>query len=79
VKAWRVVHSITHCGVRFSLTLTLSSIDHFCSWEYTARMFLHQYRFDAVFAADRFGSILQYIQSGMEDYKPDAPRNDEAI
>jgi len=36
------------------------------NWEYTAREFLHQYRFDAVFAADRFGSILQYLQSGME-------------
>jgi hypothetical protein len=36
------------------------------NWEYTAREFLHKYRFDTVFAADRFGSILQYIQSGME-------------
>jgi hypothetical protein len=33
-------------------------------WEYTAREFLHQYRFDTVFAADRFGSILQHLQSG---------------
>ena len=36
------------------------------TWEYTAREFLHKYRFDTVFAADRFGSILQYIQSGMD-------------
>jgi hypothetical protein len=36
------------------------------TWEYVAREFLHKYRFDAVFAADRFGSILQYIQSGMD-------------
>lgn len=36
------------------------------AWEYTARIFLHKYRFDTVFAADRFGSILQYIQSGMK-------------
>ena len=36
------------------------------TWEYVAREFLHRYRFDAVFAADRFGSILQYIQGGME-------------
>lgn len=35
-------------------------------WEYVAREFLHRYRFDTVFAADRFGQILQYIQSGME-------------
>jgi hypothetical protein len=35
------------------------------TWEYVAREFLHRYRFDTVFAADRFGSILQYIQSGM--------------
>jgi len=36
------------------------------AWEYTAREFLHKYRFDTVFAADRFGTILQYIQSGMD-------------
>ena len=34
------------------------------AWEYTARQFLHEYRFDAVFAADRFGTILQHLQSG---------------
>jgi hypothetical protein len=39
------------------------------TWEYVARDFLHQYRFDTVFAADRFGSILQYIQGGMKRYK----------
>jgi hypothetical protein len=36
------------------------------NWEYVAREFLHKYRFDTVFAADRFGTILQYIQSGMK-------------
>lgn len=36
------------------------------TWEYTAREFLHKYRFDTVVAADRFGAILQYIQSGMD-------------
>jgi hypothetical protein len=36
------------------------------TWEYVAREFLHRYRFDTVFAADRFGSILQYIQGGMD-------------
>jgi hypothetical protein len=36
------------------------------TWEYVAREFLHRYRFDSVFAADRFGSILQYIQGGMD-------------
>jgi hypothetical protein len=34
------------------------------AWEYTAREFLDQYRFDTVFAADRFGTILQHLQSG---------------
>ena len=34
-------------------------------WEYTARQFLHTYRFDTVFAADRFGQILQAIQGGL--------------
>jgi hypothetical protein len=33
------------------------------TWEYTARQFLHEWRFDTVFAANRFGQILQYIQS----------------
>jgi len=36
------------------------------TWEYVAREFLHKYRFDTVFAADRFGAIFQYIQSGMD-------------
>jgi hypothetical protein len=36
------------------------------TWEYTAREFLHKYRFDTIVAADRFGAILQYIQSGMD-------------
>jgi hypothetical protein len=36
------------------------------TWEYVAREFLHKYRFDTVFAADRFGSILQYLQCSME-------------
>ena len=35
-------------------------------WEYVAREFLHKYRFDTVFSADRFGSILQYLQSGID-------------
>jgi hypothetical protein len=35
-------------------------------WEYVAREFLHRYRFDTVVAADRFGSILQYMQGGMD-------------
>ena len=36
------------------------------AWEYTAREFLSSngYRFDTMFAADRFGSIVQYLQSG---------------
>lgn len=33
-------------------------------WEYTAREFIHQYRFDAVFSSDRFGPIFQYLQAG---------------
>jgi hypothetical protein len=40
------------------------------TWEYVAREFLHKYRFDTVFAADRFGSIFHYIQSGMEPEIP---------
>lgn len=39
------------------------------AWEYTAREFLHQYRFDVIFGGDRLGSILQYIQSGLYNEK----------
>jgi hypothetical protein len=34
------------------------------TWEYAARVFIRKYRFDTVFGADRFGSLLQYLQSG---------------
>jgi hypothetical protein len=34
------------------------------AWEYTTRQFLHEYRFDTVVGADRFGTILQHLQSG---------------
>jgi len=34
------------------------------AWEYATRQFLHEYRFDTVFAADRFGTIMQHLQSG---------------
>lgn len=36
-------------------------------WEYTARKFLHKWRFDTVFAADRFGQILQFLQAEMKN------------
>ena len=32
--------------------------------EYTAREFIHRYRFDAVFPGDSFGSIFHYLQAG---------------
>jgi NADH:ubiquinone oxidoreductase subunit 5 (subunit L)/multisubunit Na+/H+ antiporter MnhA subunit len=31
-------------------------------WEYTAREFLHHYRFDTIFTNERFGSLFQYLQ-----------------
>ena len=41
------------------------------AWEYAARAFLHQYRFDTVLAADRFGQILQCLQSnGYNTHRP---------
>jgi len=33
------------------------------TWEYTARLFLSEYRFDSILGADRFGAIFQYLQS----------------
>jgi len=38
------------------------------TWEFVAREFLHRWRFDTALQADRFGSILQYVESG-----PSAP------
>mmetsp|Transcript_42374 Transcript_42374/g.47161 ORF Transcript_42374/g.47161 Transcript_42374/m.47161 type:complete len:82 (-) Transcript_42374:141-386(-) len=46
------------------------------TWEYVAREFLHKYRFDMVFSADRFGSILQYLQSGMKKVGELTERNE---
>ncbi|KAG7354351.1 hypothetical protein IV203_003707 [Nitzschia inconspicua] len=65
--------------VRNVLSLPLNDIDtkqaqERKTWEYVAREFLHQYRFDTVFAADRFGSILQYIQGGMQRKGAKKPR-----
>jgi len=45
------------------------------AWEYVAREFLHKYRFDIIFRSDRFGSILQYLQSGMQK-KEDIDKGD---
>ena len=36
--------------------------------EYVVRQFAHRYRFDTVFAADRFGSIAQYLQSSHNSF-----------
>eukprot|EP00980_Cylindrotheca_fusiformis_P013350 scaffold3405_cov127-Cylindrotheca_fusiformis.AAC.5 len=35
------------------------------AWEYVALEFCHQHRFDLVLSAERFGTVFQYIQSGM--------------
>lgn len=42
------------------------------TWEFVAREFLHRWRFDTALQADRFGSILQYIQSGPTSTRKDA-------
>jgi len=34
-------------------------------WEYVTREFLHRNRFDTLFSANRFGNIMQYLQSGL--------------
>jgi hypothetical protein len=33
-------------------------------WEYVAKEFLHQYRFDTIYSINRFGSIMQCLHSG---------------
>lgn len=39
------------------------------TWEFVAREFLHRWRFDTALQADRFGSILLFIQSGPTSYQ----------
>lgn len=40
-------------------------------WRYVARWFVHRYRFDTIFLADRFGSIFHYVQSGLSAHSAD--------
>eukprot|EP00466_Bigelowiella_natans_P017741 jgi/Bigna1/79332/fgenesh1_pg.61_\ len=49
------------CGKTYN-----SMMDNRTAWAYTARMFLHKYRFDTVFDAPRLNSMFQYVQSGMD-------------
>eukprot|EP00465_Bigelowiella_longifila_P008711 CAMPEP_0185271206 /NCGR_PEP_ID=MMETSP1359-20130426/44209_1 /TAXON_ID=552665 /ORGANISM="Bigelowiella longifila, Strain CCMP242" /LENGTH=482 /DNA_ID=CAMNT_0027863071 /DNA_START=14 /DNA_END=1462 /DNA_ORIENTATION=+ len=42
-----------------------SLVNNRTAWAYTARLFLHQYRFDTLFDAPRLNSMFQYVQSGM--------------
>ncbi len=46
------------------------------TWEFVAREFLHRWRFDTALQADRFGSILQFIQSGPTSYQKEGADNE---
>ena len=59
----RIKNSFSRSGGH-ALELETAQVIEKDTWEYTAREFLHKYRFDTVFAADRFGTIVQHIQSG---------------
>ena len=59
----RIKNSYSRSGGH-ALDLETAQVLEKDTWEYTAREFLHKYRFDTVFAADRFGTIVQHIQSG---------------
>lgn len=59
----RIKNSYSRSGGH-ALELETAQVFEKDTWEYTAREFLHKYRFDTVFAADRFGTIVQHIQSG---------------
>merc|ERR1719491_2568562 len=37
------------------------------TWEYVSREFVHKYRFDTVFAADRFSALYHFLQSGLSN------------
>jgi hypothetical protein len=57
-------------GMKVAISAPLNTIQAIqvqerLAWEYVARAFMHRYRFDTVFAANRFGSIFQYVQSGL--------------
>jgi ASC-1-like (ASCH) protein len=45
------------------------------AWQYTARAFVLEWRFDTVLSVERLGQILQYIQSGAMDPGSEPPPN----
>jgi len=52
----------------FSMQLTNANTNQdqeLLTWEYVAREFLHDHRFDTVFAADRFSALYYFLQSGL--------------
>ena len=61
--SWTRSNKRTSVDIPRSATVDHHSLER-TTWEYTARVFVRKYRFDAVFGADRFGSLLQYLHSG---------------
>jgi hypothetical protein len=62
----------TSVDIPRSATVDQHSLER-TTWEYTARVFVRKYRFDAVFGADRFGSLLQYLHSGCVAARDETP------
>jgi hypothetical protein len=50
-------------GLEIETTHELDKI----KWEYVAREFLHQVRFDTILDTNRVGAIFQSLQSGVRD------------
>jgi len=59
------------------LGLTAPDVVERETWAYVARDFLSKHRFDTVFAADRFGTVLQHLQSG-EALSQECPERTDA-
>jgi len=46
------------------------------TWEYVSREFVHRYRFDTVFAADRFSALYHFLQSGLSGISSTGKKNE---
>jgi len=63
-----------------SFSIPITNIDtkqeqNASTWEYVSREFVHEYRFDTVFAADRFSAIYHYLQSGLPHVNPEGKKD----
>lgn len=59
-------------------TVQTEHVQQRATWEYVAKVFLHKYRFDTFFGANRFSCVFHYIQSGLV-LETDRPSSQKGI